>query len=121
MAQAQACLSHAHQLAPEEDYILKHLQIVQTRIAKLKNSVGSEKEKEIAFAYFDPIEFTGRGNIDLLAKDNNLHDQSSVDTGSSSKNGGVSAGIFVIVYCVNLVQLNTFLYHRNNAILNKQF
>lgn len=65
LAQAQACLSHAHQLAPTEDYILKHLQIVQTRIARLKSSAGMEKEKEIAFAEFDPNEFGGGIAIDI--------------------------------------------------------
>lgn len=65
LAQAQACLSHAHQLAPTEDYILKHLQIVQTRIARLKSSAGMEKEKEIAFADFDPNEFGGGIAIDI--------------------------------------------------------
>lgn len=65
LAQAQACLSHAHQLAPTEDYILKHLQIVQTRITRLKSSAGMEKEKEIAFADFDPNEFGGGIAIDI--------------------------------------------------------
>lgn len=65
LAQAQACLSHAHQLAPNEDYILKHLQIVQTRINRLRNSAGMEKEKEIAFAEFDPNEFGGGVAIDI--------------------------------------------------------
>uniref|UniRef100_A0A336KWY0 dolichyl-phosphate-mannose--protein mannosyltransferase n=1 Tax=Culicoides sonorensis TaxID=179676 RepID=A0A336KWY0_CULSO len=65
LAQAQACLSHAHQLAPTEDYILKHLQIVQTRINRLKSSSGMEKEKEIAFAEFDPNEFGGGIAIDI--------------------------------------------------------
>lgn len=36
LLQAQACLEKAHKLAPGEDYVLRHLQIVQNRIAKLK-------------------------------------------------------------------------------------
>lgn len=36
LLQAQACLEKAHELAPGEDYVLRHLQIVQNRIAKLK-------------------------------------------------------------------------------------
>jgi protein O-mannosyl-transferase len=59
LAQAQSCLSHAHRLAPHEEYILKHLQIVQTRIQKLKSIPGESKEKEIAFAEFDPKEYGG--------------------------------------------------------------
>lgn len=64
LAAAQACLSHAHEMAPNEDYIIRHLQIVQTRIARLKTSPGMDKEKEIAFGEFDPKEF-GVGDIKL--------------------------------------------------------
>lgn len=59
MAQAQACLEYAHQLAPNEEYIIRHLQIVQTRITKLNVLPGVSKEKEIAFADFDPMEYGG--------------------------------------------------------------
>lgn len=62
LAQAHSCLEHAHQLAPTEDYILRHLQIVQTRISKLKTLSGYSKEKEIAFTEFDPKEFGGGEN-----------------------------------------------------------
>lgn len=63
LAAAQACLTHAHNLAPSEDYILRHLQIVQTRIARLRTSVGMDKEKEVAFAEFDPKEYGGDLNL----------------------------------------------------------
>ncbi|XP_044255134.1 protein O-mannosyl-transferase Tmtc3-like [Tribolium madens] len=36
LLEAQECLERAHQLAPGEDYVLKHLQIVKNRIAKMK-------------------------------------------------------------------------------------
>ncbi|XP_060530397.1 protein O-mannosyl-transferase Tmtc3-like [Cylas formicarius] len=35
LLEAQKCLEEAHSLAPEEEYIVKHLQIVKNRIAKL--------------------------------------------------------------------------------------
>lgn len=35
LLEAQTCLQQAHKLAPEEDYVLRHLQIVQNRISKL--------------------------------------------------------------------------------------
>lgn len=41
--EAQSCLERAHALAPTEDYVLRHLQIVQNRIAKLKIN-PNEKE-----------------------------------------------------------------------------
>ncbi|XP_050093554.1 protein O-mannosyl-transferase Tmtc3 [Anopheles aquasalis] len=59
LVQAQACLSHAHQLAPGEEYIGRHLQIVQTRINRLRQSPEASREKEIAFADYDPHEFGG--------------------------------------------------------------
>lgn len=47
MLEAQSCLEEAHRLAPEEDYIIKHLSIVQNRIAKLhlNEDIGDTKEK----------------------------------------------------------------------------
>lgn len=59
LAKAHDCMLHVRQLAPHEDYILRHLQIVQTRIAKLKRSAGNTLEKEIAFEAFDPEDFGG--------------------------------------------------------------
>lgn len=65
LAQAQACLSHAHQLAPGEDYILRHLQIVQTRIQRLRGTPDPSREKDIAFAEYDPREFGGSPLTDV--------------------------------------------------------
>ncbi|EFA01829.1 protein O-mannosyl-transferase Tmtc3 [Tribolium castaneum] len=48
LLEAQACLEKAHQLAPGEDYVLKHLQIVKNRIAKMKlnpDEVETEKSR----------------------------------------------------------------------------
>ncbi len=59
LAKAHACLMHAHQLAPHEDYIVKHIQIVQTRLTKLKNQVENSKEKELAFSRYDPRDYGG--------------------------------------------------------------
>lgn len=41
LLQAEECLENAHKLAPEEDYVLRHLQIVKNRIAKL--NINSSK------------------------------------------------------------------------------
>uniref|UniRef100_A0A182WCW8 Protein O-mannosyl-transferase TMTC3 n=1 Tax=Anopheles minimus TaxID=112268 RepID=A0A182WCW8_9DIPT len=59
LLQAQDCLSHAHELAPGEEYIGRHLQIVQTRINRLRQTPDGSREKEIAFADYDPQEFGG--------------------------------------------------------------
>lgn len=42
LLQAQACLEKAYKLAPGEDYVLRHLQIVQNRIAKMKLNPSEE-------------------------------------------------------------------------------
>ncbi|XP_075235033.1 protein O-mannosyl-transferase Tmtc3-like [Lycorma delicatula] len=38
LLQAEVCLKRAHRLAPTEDYVLRHLKIVQSRVAKLRAS-----------------------------------------------------------------------------------
>lgn len=63
LLQAQACLKHAHRLAPTEDYILRHLQIIQSRVLRLKQAPGTDKEKELAFSGFDPREFGGESKL----------------------------------------------------------
>jgi hypothetical protein len=60
LAKAYACLNEAHKLAPNEDYIIKHIQIVETRLAKLKANPSSTREKDLAFSEFDPRDFGGR-------------------------------------------------------------
>ncbi|XP_076274309.1 protein O-mannosyl-transferase Tmtc3-like [Rhynchophorus ferrugineus] len=47
LLEAHKCLEEAHRLAPEEDYIFKHLNIVQNRIAKfhLNEELPDTKEK----------------------------------------------------------------------------
>jgi len=46
LLRAEACLTHAHRLAPNEDYVLRHLNIVQSRISKLQISRSSEEGEE---------------------------------------------------------------------------
>ncbi|XP_052873324.1 protein O-mannosyl-transferase Tmtc3 [Anopheles cruzii] len=72
LVQAQACLAHAHQLAPGEDYIGRHLQIVQTRIARLRQSPDGGREKEVAFAEYDPREFGGSAALLAAAAVDNI-------------------------------------------------
>lgn len=75
MAQAQACLSHAYQLAPHEDYILKHLQIIESRLSKLRAQPLMTPEKELAFAPFDPVEFGGQASIVRTLPKNGVRQQ----------------------------------------------
>lgn len=64
LSKAHACLHEAHKLAPTEDYIMKHLQIIETRLAKLKAQSSPSREKELAFADYDPREFGGHASKD---------------------------------------------------------
>lgn len=41
LIEAENCLKRVHILAPDEDYIIRHLQIVQTRIGKSKVQTNS--------------------------------------------------------------------------------
>ena len=43
LSAAEKCLQQAHRLAPHEDYIVRHLGIVQNRIAKL---IAAQKAKQ---------------------------------------------------------------------------
>lgn len=64
LAKAFACLHEAHKLAPHEDYIMKHLQIIETRLAKLKAQATHSREKDLAFADYDAREFGGHATKD---------------------------------------------------------
>lgn len=46
LIEAESCLQDAHKLAPNEDYVLKHLQIVQNRISKLRLNPSDVSEPE---------------------------------------------------------------------------
>jgi protein O-mannosyl-transferase len=69
LSKAYACLHEAHALAPQEDYIIKHLQIIETRMTKIKAQPGQSREKELAFAEFDPRDFGGH----VVTKDNKVN------------------------------------------------
>lgn len=67
LAQALDCLQYAHKLAPHEDYIVKHMKIVQHRLANLKQSPGMSNQKTIAFSKYDPKEFGGPATDNIFA------------------------------------------------------
>uniref|UniRef100_A0A1B6F0B4 dolichyl-phosphate-mannose--protein mannosyltransferase n=1 Tax=Cuerna arida TaxID=1464854 RepID=A0A1B6F0B4_9HEMI len=46
LLRAEACLKQAHRLAPSEDYVLRHLKIVQSRVAKLRMDDPSASESQ---------------------------------------------------------------------------
>lgn len=57
MAKAQQCLRYAYHLAPSEEYILRHLQIVEQRMQKINKLPEQSPEKQLALADFNPKEF----------------------------------------------------------------
>lgn len=70
LLQAQACLEHAHRLAPEEDYVLRHLQIIQNRITKTKLTPNTEEHE--AFHHIDFSEFSDNKNNKKYEEDKNI-------------------------------------------------
>lgn len=57
MAKAQQCLRFAYHLAPSEEYILRHLQIVEQRLQKIYKLPDQSPEKQLALADFNPKDF----------------------------------------------------------------
>lgn len=57
LKRAKACLEYAHQTAPAEDYIERHLQIVASKLQKLAKLPDNSPEKQLAFKQFDLNEF----------------------------------------------------------------
>lgn len=43
---AESCLSRAHVMAPHEDYILRHLKIVRTRLAKYSQMQQQQQQQQ---------------------------------------------------------------------------
>lgn len=52
LLEAENCLQRVHNLAPHEDYIIKHLQIVQTRISKYKLQPNSKVSSGMMCVFF---------------------------------------------------------------------
>lgn len=82
LSKAYACLHEAHKLAPHEDYIVKHLQIIETRLAKLKAQTVSSREKELAFEDYDPREYGGHASNDNKVNLNVLQYSASTESQS---------------------------------------
>ncbi|KAH8271524.1 hypothetical protein KR018_003180 [Drosophila ironensis] len=57
LAKAAACLQYAQLLAPGEDYIGRHLQIVHARLQKINKLPESAPERKLAYEDYDPLEF----------------------------------------------------------------
>lgn len=61
---------------------MKHLQIIETRLAKLKVQTASSREKELAFEDYDPREFGGHASKDNKVNLNVLQYSSSAESQS---------------------------------------
>lgn len=53
LLRAEACLRHTHRLARHEEYVLRHLKIVQSRIAKLTDEEMAEQGTAAPDAEYD--------------------------------------------------------------------
>lgn len=82
LAKAKSCLQLAHQLAPKEDYILKHLKIVQSKLEKIRKLSVKSSERQLAFSDYDPKEF----DVGSWGRNAGSKSSNSVSSGNSSKN-----------------------------------
>ncbi|XP_030369028.1 protein O-mannosyl-transferase TMTC3 [Scaptodrosophila lebanonensis] len=57
LAKAAACLQYAHRLAPGEDYIGRHLQIVLARLQKIDKLPETSPERQLAYEDYNSKEF----------------------------------------------------------------
>ncbi|XP_060651327.1 protein O-mannosyl-transferase Tmtc3 [Drosophila nasuta] len=57
LAKAAACLQYAQRLAPGEDYIGRHLQIVIARLQKINKLPDTSPERQLAYEDYDPLEY----------------------------------------------------------------
>ncbi|KAM8712089.1 hypothetical protein ACLKA7_012590 [Drosophila subpalustris] len=57
LAKAAACLQFAQRLAPGEDYIARHLQIVYARLQKINKLPDTSPERQLAYQDYDPLEY----------------------------------------------------------------
>lgn len=73
LLQAEACLQKAHKLAPGEDYVLRHLQIVQNRIAKMKlnpnDETNNSKEQQSKVVSNKSIDETERKTAPVVSEE----------------------------------------------------
>ncbi|XP_049307444.1 uncharacterized protein LOC105223869 [Bactrocera dorsalis] len=74
LARAAACLRYAHHLAPHEDYILRHWQIVQQRLQKITKLPETSPERQIAYAEYEPDEFRVLSNKVASKTHTNMHE-----------------------------------------------
>lgn len=82
LLRAEACLQRAHRLAPNEDYVLRHLNIVQTRINKLQISRDEND------ATFDDDFREGVDDFDHYSSTFDFDDDSSFRDDDDFENGG---------------------------------
>lgn len=92
LVRAEKCLARAHLMAPHEDYVLRHLKIVQTRIAKLQlNTDANDASSEVPVdadtqnLHKTIPDFSRRGNLESS-------DEVRRATSSDSSPGRAEAG-----------------------------
>ena len=86
LLEAENCLQHVHTLAPNEDYISRHLQIVQTRISKLKLQENSSQVNK--WKIFKQVNYSRMRYIQsllLIFQDNStLQSEESIESNNTT-------------------------------------
>lgn len=84
LAKAQLCLRYAYHLAKTEEYILRHLQIVEQRLQKIYKLPDTSPEKQLALADFNPKEFPIPSKATISSSSTTTTTSSSTTTSSTS-------------------------------------
>lgn len=85
LLEAENCLQHVHTLAPNEDYISRHLQIVQTRISKLKLQQSSSKVRISKFFTIAFLELYRTNFFIFIFQDNStLQAEESIESNNAT-------------------------------------
>lgn len=90
LARAQLCLHYAYSLAPNEDYILPHLKIVEQRLQKIYKLPETSPEKQLALVDFNPKEFPLPEKPSLLPSPSSSLTSSTVPSRSHTQMQGDS-------------------------------
>lgn len=84
LRQALECLQRAHKLAPEESYILKHLNIVKQRIIDLSEAAAQHKQKNMPLN--ENVGDTAFDENDGYASDSKTNENNATTTDNTKSN-----------------------------------
>ncbi|KAL7645009.1 UNVERIFIED_CONTAM: hypothetical protein RMT77_004833 [Armadillidium vulgare] len=89
LSRAENCLGRAHTMAPHEEYILRHLKIVRSRIAFSKNQEPGQPQLQQSEAPSQQTQYSNVENSDEIQKRLNSQDEDLLSSKASSSSSEV--------------------------------